>query len=227
MERPEKTCYEVLGLSPSAPAEQLERAYRFYRDLYRENSLATYSLLSPEELLAARTRVQEAYEVLGDPARRLSYDMALGLAAPVPMAVAAPAVAESIVDPLPAPRPAIVPVEPATAPATPGELAAVAAPASVASAPVDSPANPVPPPLPEPVTGAALKAYRVAKGVSLRDIANQSKIGVRFLEYIEADRFRDLPAPVYIRGFLREYARGCGLDPARITDSYLSRFAQT
>jgi flagellar biosynthesis protein FlhG len=221
MERRDRTCYEVLGLNPGAVAEQVERAYRFYRDLYRENSLATYSLLSPEELSAARTRVQEAYEVLGDPARRLAYDVALGLLVPVP-GVSPPVASEPIADPLP--PPAAVPVEVPPAPDTSGELATASGPVLLVPPPVGPPANPEPPPLPEPVTGAALKAYRVAKGVSLRDIANQSKIGVRFLEYLEADRFRDLPAPVYIRGFLREYARACGLEPVRIVDSYLSRF---
>lgn len=224
MERRERTCYEVLGLSHGAAAEQVERAYRFYRDLYRENSLATYSLLSPEELSAARTRVQEAYEMLGDPARRLAYDAALGLQAPVPW-VPPPVASKPIADPVP--PPAAAPVEVAPAPDTLGEPATAAGPAFLVPPPVAPPANPEPPPLPEPVTGAALKAYRVAKGVSLRDIANESKIGVRFLEYLEADRFHDLPAPVYIRGFLREYARACGLDPGRIVDSYLSRLAAT
>ncbi len=220
MERRERTCYEVLGLSPGAAAEQVERAYRFYRDLYRENSLATYSLLSPEELSAARARVQEAYELLGDPARRLAYDVALGLQAPVP-GVSPPVACEPVVDPVP--PPAAAPVGVAPAPDTLGELATAAGLVPLVPPPVAPRTNPEPPPLPEPVTGAALKAYRVAKGVSLRDIANQSKIGVRFLEYLEADRFRDLPAPVYIRGFLREYARACGLDPVRVIDSYLSR----
>ncbi len=220
MERRERTCYEVLGLSPGAAAEQVERAYRFYRDLYRENSLATYSLLSPEELSAARARVQEAYELLGDPARRLAYDVALGLQAPVP-GVSPPVACEPVVEPVP--PPAAAPVGVAPAPDTLGELAMAAGLVPLVPPPVAPPTNPEPPPLPEPVTGAALKAYRVAKGVSLRDIANQSKIGVRFLEYLEADRFRDLPAPVYIRGFLREYTRACGLDPVRVIDSYLSR----
>ena len=63
------------------------------------------------------------------------------------------------------------------------------------------------------VTGADLKRIREARGISLRDIALQSKIGMRILEYIEEDRLPYLPAPVYLRGFLQEYARAVGLDP--------------
>jgi flagellar biosynthesis protein FlhG len=59
--------------------------------------------------------------------------------------------------------------------------------------------------------------YDVARG------ASASKIGVRFLEYIEADRFDMLPAHVYLRGFVQEYARAVGLDPRRTAESYLSR----
>ncbi|MFI4943718.1 MAG: helix-turn-helix domain-containing protein, partial [Burkholderiales bacterium] len=48
----------------------------------------------------------------------------------------------------------------------------------------------------------------------------------RFLEYLEEDRFALLPAPVYLRGFLQEYARLVGIDPRRAMDAYMSRLAQ-
>ncbi len=216
-----RTCYEVLGLAPGAPPEQVERAYRFYRDLYRENSLATYSLLSPQELLAARARVQEAYDAIADPAPRVQGEASLGVVTVMP---APPGPSAGL---FPVPAPLVMPVPAALgseAPAGDAESREGAAP--VAPPVLATPPAPEPFRLPEPVTGAALKALRLAQGVSLRDIANQSKIGVRFLEYLEADRFSDLPAPVYIRGFLREYARACGLDAQRIADSYLSRLVR-
>src|SRR5262249_20392823 len=74
--------------------------------------------------------------------------------------------------------------------------------------------------LPDVLTGADLKRIRESRGITLRDIANQSKIGVRFLEYIEEDRTPYLPAPVYLRGFLQEYARTVGLDPAKVVAAY-------
>ena len=74
-----------------------------------------------------------------------------------------------------------------------------------------------------PVTGADLKRLREARGVSLREIAQVSKIGIRFLEYIEGDRFPFLPAPVYLRGFLQEYAKVVGLDPRRTAEAYMAR----
>jgi cytoskeletal protein RodZ len=73
------------------------------------------------------------------------------------------------------------------------------------------------------LTGADLRRIREARGISLRHIATVTKIGVRFLSYVEEDRFAFLPAPVYLRGFLQEYARLVGIDPRRAADAYMSR----
>ena len=76
--------------------------------------------------------------------------------------------------------------------------------------------------LSDPLTGAALRRFREQSGISLHQIAERSKIGIRSLQHIEEDRHQDLPARVYLRGFLQEYARVLGLDPARTADSYLA-----
>jgi curved DNA-binding protein CbpA len=73
------------------------------------------------------------------------------------------------------------------------------------------------------ISGPGLRRVREARGLSLRQIANVTKIGVRFLEYIEDDRHAFLPAPVYLRGFLTEYARLIGLDPRRVVEAYMAR----
>ncbi len=86
--------------------------------------------------------------------------------------------------------------------------------------------DPPVPELPDVVTGADLRRVREARGVSLREIAVASKIGVRYLEYIEQDRYPFLPAPVYLRGFLQEYARQVGLDPRRTAEAYMARLPQ-
>jgi curved DNA-binding protein CbpA len=77
--------------------------------------------------------------------------------------------------------------------------------------------------LPATLTGADLRRLREARGMSLRHIASVTKIGMRYLEYIEEDRFALLPAPVYLRGFLQEYARLVGSDQRRVAEAYMSR----
>jgi Helix-turn-helix domain len=172
-----RTHYEMLGVEPAASPEQLDRAYRFCLELYGEGSLATYSLLDPEEMREARARVEEAYGVLRDPPRRRAYDEAQGFK-----------------------RAPQIPTRPADPSGdVPGAVL-----------------------LTEPVTGAALRRFREQKGIGLREISLRSKVGVRYLEYIEQERHALLPPPVYLRGFLQEYASALGLEPRRTADAYMA-----
>jgi cytoskeleton protein RodZ len=69
--------------------------------------------------------------------------------------------------------------------------------------------------------GAWLRHQREARSVSMREIADNSKISLRYLEALEQDRFDVLPAPVFARGFLREYARVVGLNPDEVVNLYI------
>ena len=74
------------------------------------------------------------------------------------------------------------------------------------------------------VTGAFLKKVREARGVDLGDIAQRTKISERYLRAIEDERFADMPAAVYVRGYVMEYARAVRIDAQRVADSYLARY---
>jgi flagellar biosynthesis protein FlhG len=213
----DETLYGVLGVMPSAIPEELERAYRFCRDLYGDECVATYSLLDAEEMKGARERVEEAWQVLGDPLRRHAYDVSHGLtSSDTPPPVALPGPRE---EPVPSPVSAATSTWPASVRMEP-------VPPIVPLREAAAPPAAAPLVLAEPVTGPALRRFREQVGVSLRDIATRSKVGVRYLEYIEQDRHRDLPAPVYLRGFLQEYARAVGLDPKRTAEAYLAKVAR-
>ena len=54
--------------------------------------------------------------------------------------------------------------------------------------------------------GEELRREREIRGISLKEIADATKISKRFLEAIERNDHRTLPAPVFTRGFVREYA---------------------
>jgi cytoskeletal protein RodZ len=70
--------------------------------------------------------------------------------------------------------------------------------------------------------GDWLRRQREMREISLRDIADRTKISLRYLEAMEADRFDLLPAPIFAKGFLREYARYVGLSPDEVVNHYLS-----
>lgn len=73
-------------------------------------------------------------------------------------------------------------------------------------------------------TGDLLRRIRESRGIELIDIAQRTKIGAAQLRAIEDERWDLLPAPVYVRGFLVEYARCLRLDPAQVARTFLDRF---
>lgn len=73
--------------------------------------------------------------------------------------------------------------------------------------------------------GELLKHEREAQGKTLEDVARATKLTRLILGALEADHFSVLPAPVYVKGHLRTYARFLGMNEDAIVDKYL-RFTQ-
>ncbi|HEV7425826.1 MAG TPA: RodZ domain-containing protein [Thermoanaerobaculia bacterium] len=68
--------------------------------------------------------------------------------------------------------------------------------------------------------GEELRREREIRGISLKEIADATKISKRFLEAIERNDHKTLPAPVFTRGFVREYARYLGLSSDDMVNRY-------
>jgi transcriptional regulator with XRE-family HTH domain len=64
-----------------------------------------------------------------------------------------------------------------------------------------------------------LKAARMRAGISLQQLANKTRIDIKFLEYIEDGNFSFLP-DLYVRAFLKEYIKFVGLDEKLIFKKY-------
>src|ERR1051325_9853372 len=71
-----------------------------------------------------------------------------------------------------------------------------------------------------PEFGSTLRKKREALGISLDDIANETRISVRFLQAIENEEFQRLPGGVFNRGFIRTFAQRVGLDPNQAVAEY-------
>ncbi len=85
----------------------------------------------------------------------------------------------------------------------------------------DGQPQPPPPPHSELASfGEELRREREIRGISLKEIADATKISKRFLEAIERNDHRTLPAPVFTRGFVREYAKYLGLNVDEIVNRY-------
>jgi transcriptional regulator with XRE-family HTH domain len=68
--------------------------------------------------------------------------------------------------------------------------------------------------------GLVLRRVREQQGLSLHDVAEQTRISVRWLSALEEARTEQLPAPVFVIGYLRSYARVLGLSGDELIAGY-------
>ncbi len=70
--------------------------------------------------------------------------------------------------------------------------------------------------------GKYLKRRREARGMSVGELSRATRIPAAALCRIESDQFDDLPGEVFVRGFLKAYARAVGLDVDNVLARYTS-----
>lgn len=75
-----------------------------------------------------------------------------------------------------------------------------------------------------PWDGPRLRRFRLRRGRELEEIASLTRINPGHLRCIEEERFAELPARVYVRGFVAAYASCLGLDPAQVASDYIERY---
>ncbi len=68
--------------------------------------------------------------------------------------------------------------------------------------------------------GKLLRAAREARGISTQQVAGSLRLDVKHIEAMERDEFTNFVAPVFVRGYLRSYARFLDLSPDSIVKSY-------
>ncbi|MBI2027543.1 MAG: helix-turn-helix domain-containing protein [Deltaproteobacteria bacterium] len=74
----------------------------------------------------------------------------------------------------------------------------------------------------ELISGDFLKKTRQDKNMSLSEISKATRIGMNYLLAIEEENLSVFPARVYLKGFLRQYAKYLGLDPEKTALGYLT-----
>jgi flagellar biosynthesis protein FlhG len=202
--------YETLEVAPDATPDEIERAYRLLAATYESDSLATYSMFGDSDAAALRARIDAAYRVLSDPDARFAYDAAQSGAsesedgeAEDELVTLAPLAEAALAKPLVEPRTREVPTFDRMADMEESE---------------DGPDA--------DWTGPRLRRARLLRGFDLEDVATATKISPAYLRFLEEERFDDLPAVVYVRGFIAAYARHLGLDAHGVSRSYVDRFEE-
>ena len=238
--------YELLEITPRATSQEIHKAYERVRRVYEPNSMALYSLFSPDETAAITQRIEDAYRTLVYEDNRKRYDALLkGQEAPpdLPPLPSEPKYqsrqdqlsfpsepkyqsrqdqlsfpAEPTYQPRPAQPELTLPSE--------NRFFSTSEPLVLQPAPpktVHETATPVSQFIAD-FTGPAIKMLREQRGLAVRNIADITKVGTRYLECIEEELYDKLPARAYTRGFLMLYAKALGCDPERMAGDYLKRY---
>ncbi len=185
------TLYEVLGVSRTATDDEIRRAHKRQREIFREGGLPVVSVVAPAVLRQEQARLEEAHDTLLDMVRRRAYDLSTY------------------------PDDPRVPVAPQT------RTSASIAELSMLQAELSREIN-----AETQFTGALLRKVRESQGIELSDIAQRTKIGLTHLNAIENESAGDLPASVYVQGFVQTVAKVLKLDPAQVSKTYMRRLRE-
>jgi flagellar biosynthesis protein FlhG len=232
-----QTHYRVMEVVPKAASKEIQAAYQILKRACAPESTPLLPVLSDEALQQMQTRIEEAYRNLIFLESRVIYDRSLvdaglldahdvrGLHGEIPVApvpvIAAPERATAGPEPPAATTAATTADLPDDAPISPA--ATTTAPdAEGAQDTAELPSEP----RPLPVTGEALRLERQRLGQTLEAIASRTKIRQTFLAAIEQEQWDRLPSPVFLRGFVREFALCLGLPADPVARALLSRREQ-
>jgi flagellar biosynthesis protein FlhG len=182
-EVPQSSHHDILEVERGATDEEIRRAYKRMCGVFDPENIVTFGLFDEEGIEAARARIDEAYDVLLDPARRRPYEISVFPEAPKNEV-------EAKEEEIPSEE---LPPAPSITPDT-------------------------------DFSGGLLRAVRQSQGTTLEQISERTKVGTNYLRCIEEEEFERLPAAVYVRGFVTEFAKCLRLDPEQVSQSYLRRY---
>ncbi len=205
--------YQLLEISPKASFEEVRSAYNQAVGIYSIDSVATYSLFTQKEREEILSRFVDAYKTLTNSQLRREYDHSLvekgeltaqeiGFSSLEDSGTTKDKLREVSVDSL------IQKVEETENEAQPpgGNLDLLENLTSI--------------------TGNSIKMIRMAREISLEQIYTKTNIPKKTLEDIEEEHFEELPAIVYLKGFLRTYAKILNVNQGQMADGYVRRYLE-
>lgn len=209
----EQNYYTLLGISPEATFEEVRSAYDQAMSIYSADSIATYSLLTREERERMLSRLVDAYKTLTNSQLRKEYNSFLvekGELSPQEIGLSSLGDSDT----------------------AKGKLRDVSVESLVqreertenknqlSGDNLDLPGNLT------SVTGRDIKMLRIAGDISLEEIYRKTNIPKKTVEDIEEENFENLPALVYLKGFLKTYAKVLNINEDQMVDGYIERFLE-
>jgi curved DNA-binding protein CbpA len=209
----EQNYYELLDISPQASAQEVRWAYDQATSIYSSDSVPTYSLFTEKERDLIVSRLVDAYKTLTSGQLRAEYNQLLlesGELLPEDLGLSSSEDSDTIDDKLREVKVESLLTEEKTT------------------------ESPIPPMkdsfdlmhIDSAVSGKDIQSLRIAREISVEDINRKTNIPKRTIEDIEEERFEELPALVYLKGFLKAYARILNVNEKQMVDGYVKRFLE-
>lgn len=198
--------YDILKIPMTSSYFEIQRAYKDALSLYDQDSILTYSLFSGEERDEIIKKVKDAFLTLIDEHKRAAYDQLL-------------VDSGQIKDPIPFGvkrfQSSIPPSDATTVDENHlhSRIKEKISTEHIQNLSKDIVSK-------EHLSGNDLKRFREALGVDIMEIHSVTKISVSVLNAIEENRFDGLPPDIYLKNFLRSYAKILQLDPQLVVDGY-------
>ena len=200
--------YELLNVEFNASPLDISRAYKELHELYREDSLASYSFFSKQEREEILAKLQEAYSTLMDEDKRYRYDRLLIERGILPEEMQFQVEHRALRRASPSHHFIRNPLLKIT-----DELKALTTSNSVIQEILSY----------EILSGKDLKRIRKELGISLEVIGEITKIRPIFLQAIEDDAFDIAPSRMFFKSYLKAYVQCIGLDANIVAGRYLKR----
>lgn len=204
--------YEILEVQTNATPAQIEQAYLRAKNAYTGDSVALYSLMSKEDCNNFLQQIEEAYSILGFPEKRREYDRIRGFNQPV----------QQVHDL------SRTPLQYEEFGSNLGE-AKVSKISAMKKFGLEYEVNQT---MEEKIrdcsiyTGPFLKEIREYKNVTVERMAEMTRVSKTHIRAIEAEETAHLPADVYVRGYVYQYAKVLKLNPDVVAASFLLYYKQ-
>ena len=204
--------YQILQVPANAPADDIKHAYREALALYEAESVATYSLFSEQQRDTLMQTIETAFETLIDTKKRAAYNQVLIDSGQVDAA--------EFSKPVHREQAAYSNTETTIREQNLGQWVQRQGDDPEIRHQIESIRSQ------DLLSGLALKQLREAYGIELAEIYAVTRISSDTLKKIEANQYDELPAEIYVKQFLKTYARILGIDVGHAVKSYLRQMAR-
>ncbi|MGE0631685.1 MAG: helix-turn-helix domain-containing protein [Pseudobdellovibrionaceae bacterium] len=198
--------YDILEVQSTAPQHEVHRAYERAKSTYSSENPALYTVFSPSEAKQLLMLVEEAYSIIGNTQTRNAYNQKLGM----PLIVVPEVGMEGQVTKSVLPKVTLDLRKKQSLKLTYKQNSKMEE--EIQNC--------------EHCDGEFLKRVREYKDLTLERLSEIIKVSAYYLRAVEEMNAANLPAPVFVRGYVSQISKTLGLPEKQAIDSYMSIFKE-